>query len=482
MNAIVKPLGRFLYVLITSIIFFSFPIVQCASGAQGVSTQASFPDVSLVSDDRILILAPHPDDEVLGCAGIIQKALSRQLPVKVVFFTYGDNNQWSFWVYRKHPVIFSKSVQGMGLIRHNEALEADKVLGLLPEQLVFLGYPDFGTLNIWYNHWNERPPFKSMLTKARAVPYKNAFRPGALYKGEEILRDLAAILREFRPTKIFISHPADHNVDHRALYLFTNVALWDLGIDAKVKLYPFLVHYKFWPQPKGHHPQEKLSPPDLYEREISWEISVLNSDEVIRKENALKKHHSQFKTAASYLEAFVRGNELFGEFAKIKLDETAASSHSFSNRKAELANPPEELIDEEKASFVGIEKHSISMVNGNLIFSLSLSRRLAKEVGLSVYLFGYRNGISFAKMPKIHVRFGALLHAVYDQNKRIALRSSGIKITRQGRQITICIPLQLLGNPERILTSANTYFGNIPLDWISWRIVEIPLIQTTKQQ
>jgi len=203
---------------------------------------------------------------------------------------------------------------------------------------------------------------------------------------------------------------------------------------------------------------------------------------VTRKENALKKHHSQFKTAASYLEAFIRGNELFGDFAKIRLDKTTVPSHSFNNRKAELVSPPEELIDEERASFVGIEEHSVSTENGDLIFSLSLSRRLAKEVGLSVYLFGYRREVSFAKMPKIHVRFGAFLHAVYDQNKRIALRNSGIRITRKGREITISIPLQLLGNPERILTSANTYFGNIPLDWVSWRIVEIPLIQTTRQQ
>lgn len=433
-------------------------------------------------DDRILILAPHPDDEVLGCGGIIQKAQKLNLPLKIVFFTYGDNNEWSFWVYRKHPVIFSKSVQGMGLVRHNEAIEADKVLGLLPEQLIFLGYPDFGTLNIWYSHWNERPPFKSMLSKARAVPYKNAFRPGALYKGEEVLRDLTAIFEEFKPTKIFLSHPADHNVDHRALYLFTNVALWDIGMEPRAELYPFLIHYKLWPQPRGHHPQEKLFPPDLYKKEISWAISVLNADELKLKENALKKHHSQFQTAAPYLDAFVRGNELFGDFVKIGLDKTTVSSHSFSSRKNELASPPEELIDEEKASFVGIQEHSVSTENGNLIFSLSLSRMLAKEVGLSIYLFGYKHDVPFAKMPKIHVRFGAFFHAVYDQNTKIALHSSGIKIARQERQITISIPLSLLGNPDRILISSNTYLGKIPLDWVSWRILEILPKQPTGQQ
>lgn len=482
MNAIIKLRKKFLCVFLIWMLYFIFLSLPRLSQAQDILSEASFPSVQFTSDDRILILAPHPDDEVLACAGVIQKALAKQLPVKVVFFTYGDNNQWSFWVYRKHPVIFSKAVEGMGLIRHDEAQEADKVLGLSLQQIVFLGYPDFGTLNIWYNHWDKRPPFKSMLTKVRSVPYKNAFRPAAPYKGEEILRDLVAILEEFRPTKIFLSHPADHNVDHRALYLFTNVALWDMGMETKVKLYPYLVHYKFWPKPRGHHPQEKLLPPDdLYKGEILWEISLLNPDELMCKENALKKHRSQFETAKSYLDAFVRKNELFGDFPKIRLDEKVSPSYLFSRTQEELANIPEELIDEERASFVGIEEHSISIKNNSLVFSLSLSRRLAKEVELSLYVFGYRQDVPFGKMPKLHIRFGTFFHAVYDQNTRIALRKSGIKIARQPQKIDITIPLQLLENPERILTSAHTYLENVPLDWVSWRIIELSPIKATKQ-
>jgi LmbE family N-acetylglucosaminyl deacetylase len=461
-----------LFYLIVIVIFF--PVIDSAQAYEAIP--------SFNENDKILILAPHPDDEVLGCAGVIQKAQRLNLPLKVVFFTYGDNNEWSFLVYRKHPVISSKSVLNMGLVRYKEAMEADTSLGLLPEQLVFLGYPDFGTLDIWYKHWAKRPPFKSMLTKVSAVPYKNAFRPGAPYKGEEVVRDLAAIIRDFRPTRIFLSHPADHNVDHRALYLFTNVALWDLGMESTVTLYPFLVHYKSWPLPRGHHLQEELLPPGIYEREISWKTSVLNADEVALKEDALKKHHSQFESAASYLDAFVRENELFGDFVKITLDETVVSSHAFVSRKAELADPPEELIDKERASFIGIEEHSISMKNGSFVFRLSLSRGLAQEVGLSVYLFGYRQGMPFAKMPKIRARFGAFFHAVYDQDKMIELRNAGITITRQERQITITVPMVLLGNPDHILTSANTYLGDIPLDWVSWRILEILPKQKTKEK
>lgn len=75
----------------------------------------------------------------------------------------------------------------MGMVRHDEAVEADKTLGLDPEDLIFLGYPDFRTLNIWYAHWGNAVPMKSMLTRTRSVPYKDAYRPGALYKSDEIL-------------------------------------------------------------------------------------------------------------------------------------------------------------------------------------------------------------------------------------------------------------------------------------------------------
>src|SRR6185436_660247 len=77
-------------------------LAGCSRAPQAPSS--SWPQVTLNPQDRLLILAPHPDDEVLCCGGLIQKAVAMGLPVRTVFFTYGDNNQWSFLVYRKHPI------------------------------------------------------------------------------------------------------------------------------------------------------------------------------------------------------------------------------------------------------------------------------------------------------------------------------------------------------------------------------------------
>ena len=49
--------------------------------------------------DRVLILAPHPDDEAIGCAGVIQQAVSSGAQVRIAYLTNGDHNQVAFMVY-----------------------------------------------------------------------------------------------------------------------------------------------------------------------------------------------------------------------------------------------------------------------------------------------------------------------------------------------------------------------------------------------
>lgn len=422
--------------------------------------------VILTSQDRILILAPHPDDEVLGCGGIIQKAVALNVPIRIVFLTYGDNNQWSFLLYRKHPVFIPRAVQSMGLVRHDEAIQADKILGVTKEHLTFLGYPDFKTLDIWYSHWGESPPASSMLTEVKAVPYSNAFRPGASYKGEEILQDLKTILREFKPTKIFLSHPADHNPDHKSLYLFTRVALWDIRNEINPILYPYIIHYTNWPKLRS----VSLLPPALFKQDIPWRSILLTKPEVENKHNALKQHRSQYDSSKQYLLAFIRSNELFGDFEPVILSAQLVPLLLTSKLKEDLAELPEQLIDSERASFVGIEKRSVVLENDNLVITTTLSHPLGKTVGLSIYLFGYKDDKDFKDMPKLHIRFGAIEHNIFDQGR--PLIKDIIKVVRKPKEITIRVPLQILGNPQRILTSANTYLGMIPLDWVSWRVLE----------
>ena len=436
----------------------------------------SWDEMTLTQGDRILILAPHPDDETLGCGGVIQQAKKIGLPLRVVFLTYGDNNQWSFLVYRKRPVLSSHTAQRMGLVRYHEALGAAQTLGLKPEDLTFLGYPDFGTLEIWDAHWGDRPPFRGILTRVTAVPYENAFRPGAPYKGEEVLQDLKTVLRQFRPTKVFVSHPADHNPDHRALYLFTRVALWDLEPEMKPKLYPYLIHFERWPKPKGYRPAKMLEPPLFFRGEIPWKMCHLSEEESFRKQSALREHKTQYSYSAKYLLSFVRPNELFGDFPPIALRTVSSEISLLPDGTEDLEETSEELTDRERAAFVGFEERFVKLDGNDLVLSIKFSRPLAEAVGASVHVFGYRPDRPFADMPKLRIQFGAIGHEVYDQNRKLS--QNILQVSRTSRELTIRVSLQLLGNPEKILTSAQTYLGDVPLDWLSWRILELSPVRS----
>ncbi len=440
------------------------------AGQSGTAKVEGLPRPKLTLDpaDRLLILAPHPDDEVLGCGGVIQQGVALGLPIRIVFLTYGDFYEWSFLRYEKRPVVTPRGVEGMGEIRHGEALAADATLGAPAAALAFLGYPDFGTLKMWYSAWGRARPVRGALSRATAVPYRDAFRPGAPYRGDEVLKDLTTILREFRPTKVFVSHPADHHPDHKAFYLFARVALFDVAPEVTPRVYPYLVHYTKWPVPSGRHPAEPLEPPEFLKDRIPWEVVALDGRQVRLKGEALKKHKTQYETTPGFLDSFVRQNELFGDFPPIALSGQAMPPPPSVSRESEGLTP---VAHEEQAHLVGVVVWTPKIEGERLVFSIRLSRPLAREVGCSVYLFGYRDGTPFPEMPKLHLALGELTQEVFEGGREVASRE--IQVHRAGRDIQVRVPLTALRQPQKVLASAQMHAGPVPLDWTSWRILEV---------
>ena len=78
---------------------------------------------------RSLILAPHPDDEVLGCGGTIAGKVLRGTPVAVVFLTDGRRGGQG------------RSAD-LTTLREAEALRAAAELGLPADRLTFLRFED----------------------------------------------------------------------------------------------------------------------------------------------------------------------------------------------------------------------------------------------------------------------------------------------------------------------------------------------------
>ncbi|MEE4211373.1 MAG: PIG-L family deacetylase [Parvularcula sp.] len=89
---------------------------------------------------NILVLAPHPDDETLGCGGLIAAAVEHGVVVKVVFLTNGEAS---------HPNSVTHPPRRLARLRQCEAEAATKRLGS-GVQKCFLRLPDTGTASLPY--------------------------------------------------------------------------------------------------------------------------------------------------------------------------------------------------------------------------------------------------------------------------------------------------------------------------------------------
>ncbi|UCF29276.1 MAG: PIG-L family deacetylase, partial [Chloroflexota bacterium] len=277
------------------------------------------PQLELQDNDRLLVLVPHPDDDILSTAGVVQQALSKGLPVKVVFFTNGDYNETSFALYRKEITLDQTEALRLGETRREEALAAQGILGVSPEQVVFLGYPDGGGLEIFQQHWGESESYRALLSGQNSVVYTFAQTPNSPFKGESIVADIKQVVSDFQPTKIFTSHPGDVHPDHQTLPLYLQVALWELGEEIAPEVYHFITHYGGWPQPRGYQPEHPLEPPAQYDVGNRWRIFPITIEQREKKLQALQAHKTQWGSGQPYLESVVRANELFDVIEEIPI-------------------------------------------------------------------------------------------------------------------------------------------------------------------
>jgi len=427
-------------------------------------------------DDRVLILAPHPDDETIGCAGIIQQAKKSGAGVRVAYLTNGDNNQFAFIVYEKRLTFKPAEFIHMGQVRRQEAIKAMKLLGLNESDLIFLGYPDFGTFTIFNQYWQSKKPFKSMLTRSTKVPYKDDLSFGAPYAGESVLNDLEKVILDYKPTKVFVSHPADVNVDHKALYLFLQVALRDLRKKVPApEVYPYLVHCLGWPKPRHYHPELGLEPPvNFADSQIKWLKNDLTPQELELKHQAVLCYKSQTESSAFYLLSFGRKNELFGDYPEIELNRQASLkekgalffgfSKMFPNSEDEGTLSSDGLITDQG-------EVSYAVVDNCLLIRVQRDKESIRKFSLMLYIFGFSDKAEFSSMPKIRITVKGRKFKVYDEKEIID--SDGIRLDFSSKDLVLHIPLGILGNPDFILTSLKSYGGKLPLNAIGFRKIVI---------
>jgi LmbE family N-acetylglucosaminyl deacetylase len=152
-------------------------------------------DVTEASAGRsCLVVAPHPDDETLGCGVTIMRKLDAGTPVKVAIATDGRRSSESRVM----------SAEELVRVRRQEALEATGRLGLGPDDVVFLDFEDQGLAD----------------------------------NLAELTERLAALVEGFRPQELLVASVLDHHPDHHAVGRAAR-RLQDTGaFDGRVAEYP----------------------------------------------------------------------------------------------------------------------------------------------------------------------------------------------------------------------------------------------------
>ena len=90
-------------------------------------------DLSTISTRGLVVVAPHPDDESLGCGGLIAEACARGLPVRLVVVSDGCGSHTKSRLYPP---------ERLRRLREDETRRAVAELGLAPEHVSFLRLPD----------------------------------------------------------------------------------------------------------------------------------------------------------------------------------------------------------------------------------------------------------------------------------------------------------------------------------------------------
>src|SRR5438045_4733478 len=104
-----------------------------SSPARSEATVKHYPHVTAAAArDRVLIIAPHIDDEVIGAGGYALDAIANGSEVYVAFLTAGDCNRFSALLVNKTLGPTASSYLSVGRTRIAEAHAAMKLLRVAP--------------------------------------------------------------------------------------------------------------------------------------------------------------------------------------------------------------------------------------------------------------------------------------------------------------------------------------------------------------
>jgi LmbE family N-acetylglucosaminyl deacetylase len=217
-----------------------------------------------LGDGGLVVVAPHPDDESLGCGGLISAACAAGRPVKVIIVSDGTGS---------HPRSRVYSRTRLRALRESEARCAVAALGLAPCHVEFLRLAD-------------------------------RFVPSEGHAARRATEQIIATARSVNATALFVSWRHDPHCDHQAAYRLARHAQRELGIA--------LYEYSVWSA--ALKPSQPVTPVSGFRINID--------PHRVRKSRAIAAHRSQttdmisddptgFRLTAAVLTRFAGSFETF---------------------------------------------------------------------------------------------------------------------------------------------------------------------------
>lgn len=151
-----------------------------------------------ISNQKILVIAAHPDDEILGCGGMMLEALRLKSKIFVLFLGEGVSARFNL------NDSFSKDSIKSRKIREKEAKNV-------------LNY-----LNIKNYLFEQR-----LCTRFDELPILS------------IVKSIENVINKFKPTVIFTHNPNEVNIDHKITYQATEIATRPINRDYLKQVYSY---------------------------------------------------------------------------------------------------------------------------------------------------------------------------------------------------------------------------------------------------
>lgn len=184
-----------------------------------------------LKNKKILVVAAHPDDDILGCGGTLAKAISMNAKIKILFLGEGVSSRFDFGFAN-----FTKLKKASNQ-RNKECIESLKVLGI--KNYIFEN---------------------RLCTRFDELPLLN------------IVKSVEREIKEFKPNIIFTHNRSEVNIDHKITFDAVEVACRPINKKFLKQVYSFeIVCSGNWKFEKNFSPNTYVDISKFFKKKIkSW--------------------------------------------------------------------------------------------------------------------------------------------------------------------------------------------------------------------